>query len=196
MNKEQLRQQFLEKRKNLNLYLLQEQSRAISRIFFDYFDVNAIHNLHIFLSIRKHNEIDTGLLIEKIRRNYPHISLIVPKSNLRTAEMESYLLTADTAVNENRWGIPEPVAAKPFPEMMLDTIVLPLLCFDRRGFRVGYGKGFYDRFLQKCPKDIVKIGLSLFAPVAEITDINVHDVKMDFCITPAKVYNFQKPIKF
>ncbi|MNY75556.1 5-formyltetrahydrofolate cyclo-ligase family protein [compost metagenome] len=63
-----------------------------------------------------------------------------------------------------------------------------MLAFDRNGYRVGYGKGFYDRFLQKI--NTRKIGLSMFEPVDCITDVNEHDVKMDLCITPDRIYFF------
>jgi 5-formyltetrahydrofolate cyclo-ligase len=55
---------------------------------------------------------------------------------------------------------------------------------------VGYGKGFYDKFLNECRKDLVKIGLSLFNPVDKISDIQKHDIPMDYCITPEKIYAF------
>jgi 5-formyltetrahydrofolate cyclo-ligase len=64
------------------------------------------------------------------------------------------------------------------------------LCFDLRGFRVGYGKGFYDRFLKKCRADCKKIGLSFFEPVKEISDIEEFDVALNFAVTPQEIYNF------
>ena len=61
----------------------------------------------------------------------------------------------------------------------IDVVLVPLLCSDGQGYRVGYGKGFYDRFLVKCRPDCRKIGLSYFPPVDRIEDVTESDVKMD-----------------
>jgi 5-formyltetrahydrofolate cyclo-ligase len=71
-------------------------------------------------------------------------------------------------------------------------VLIPLLAFDRQGFRVGYGKGFYDRFLSLLSQKTIKIGLSNFAPVERIEDINKYDVKMDFCVTTEQVWHFSQ----
>jgi 5-formyltetrahydrofolate cyclo-ligase len=102
--------------------------------------------------------------------------------------MESYVLDTNTKIVENSWGIPEPTNAIKCPDDTIDMILMPLLCFDKQGFRVGYGKGFYDRFLQKCRKDIIKIGLSLFDSVDKIDDVNENDVRMDFCVKSDAVW--------
>ena len=69
-------------------------------------------------------------------------------------------------------------------------VLVPLLCFDESGHRVGYGKGFYDRFLTKCRPDTQKVGLSYFPPVKEITDADSFDIRLDLCLTPEKVWRF------
>jgi 5-formyltetrahydrofolate cyclo-ligase len=72
----------------------------------------------------------------------------------------------------------------------LDVVFIPLLAFDEKGNRVGYGKGFYDRFLAKCRPETVKIGLSFFEATPEITDVSPDDIRLDWCVTPEKVYSF------
>jgi 5-formyltetrahydrofolate cyclo-ligase len=72
----------------------------------------------------------------------------------------------------------------------IDVIVVPLLCFDKAGHRVGFGKGYYDRFLNRCSKKVKTIGLSYFEPVEKITDVEFTDVALDVVITPKKVYRF------
>ena len=67
---------------------------------------------------------------------------------------------------------------------------IPLLAFDVCGNRVGYGKGFYDDFLKNCSKDTVKIGLSFFEAETVIHDVELHDVRLDYCVTPNKSYTF------
>lgn len=72
----------------------------------------------------------------------------------------------------------------------IDMIIVPLLAFDTKGYRVGYGKGYYDRFLKSCRNDVPKIGFSYFEPVDVIHDTNIYDVPLDYCITHDKIYIF------
>ncbi|MDM8566133.1 5-formyltetrahydrofolate cyclo-ligase [Candidatus Halobeggiatoa sp. HSG11] len=182
MTKNQLRQQFLstnlDKTKNI----------AIKNRFFTSFDLDKIQKLHVFLPMSR--EINTWLIINEIFQNYPSISVITSKSNLQTYTMESYYLDMNTELTKNSWGISEPVNAHKCHDDKIDMILLPLLAFDKQGFRVGYGKGFYDRFLLKCRPDIIKIGLSQFAPIDKIDDINEYDIKMDFCVMAEHTWIF------
>ena len=69
-------------------------------------------------------------------------------------------------------------------------ILVPLLAFDRKGMRVGYGKAFYDKFLAGCKPDIIKVGVSILDPVESIDDVYEHDVPLSCCITPKEFYDF------
>jgi 5-formyltetrahydrofolate cyclo-ligase len=93
-------------------------------------------------------------------------------------------------LRETKWGIKEPVDGKEINAELIDLVIVPLLVFDKFGHRVGYGKGFYDRFLSKCRRDTIKIGLSLFPQVDEIDDVNRYDVKLDYGIVPGKTVAF------
>jgi 5-formyltetrahydrofolate cyclo-ligase len=55
---------------------------------------------------------------------------------------------------------------------------------------VGYGKGFYDRFLSDCRPHCIKIGLSFFEPEIDIVDVLESDIKLDYCVTPESVFTF------
>ena len=90
----------------------------------------------------------------------------------------------------NAFGIAEPSAGKIVEPDEIDLVLVPLLAFDKHGYRVGYGKGYYDKFLSQCRKDVIKIGLSFFEPVDEIDDINQFDISLNYCVTPQQVYEF------
>ena len=106
--------------------------------------------------------------------------------------MNHFLLTDSTAIKNNEWGIPEPVNGIEIQPENLEVIFIPLLAFDKNGHRIGYGKGFYDRFLKKCSPQAIKIGLSFFEAEQENFKALPTDIKLDFCVTPEKVYGFQK----
>ncbi|RDY59624.1 5-formyltetrahydrofolate cyclo-ligase [Flagellimonas nanhaiensis] len=143
---------------------------------------------HTFLSIQENKEVDTLPLITMLQGKDKHV--VVPKvSGVNT--MDNYLLTDSTVLRKNKWNIPEPEDGIPIPEEKIDVVFIPLMAFDMEGNRVGYGKGFYDTFLSKCREDVIKIGLSFFEPEKNpITDVSQSDVKLNYCVTPNKVYEF------
>ena len=143
---------------------------------------------HIFLSIEEKSEVDTLPLITLLLGKDKNV--VVPKVSGNDS-MENYLLTDNTSLKKSAWGVPEPVDGIEVPESKIDVVFVPLLAFDTLGNRVGYGKGFYDGFLQKCRKETLKIGVSFFQSEEEpISDVNANDVKLDYCVTPEKVYTF------
>jgi 5-formyltetrahydrofolate cyclo-ligase len=76
------------------------------------------------------------------------------------------------------------------PATKIDVVFVPLLAFDKKGHRVGYGKGFYDKFLSECKPETIKIGLSFFEPEELISDVFEDDVTLNYCVTPNGVYAF------
>ncbi len=143
---------------------------------------------HIFLSIEEKNEVDTLPLITLLQGKDKHV--VVPKVSGENS-MDNYLLTDSTVFKKNKWDIPEPVDGILIPEEKIDVVFIPLLAFDTKGNRVGYGKGFYDVFLDKCKKETLKIGLSFFGAEEEtISDVHENDMKLDYCITPEQIYTF------
>jgi 5-formyltetrahydrofolate cyclo-ligase len=95
-----------------------------------------------------------------------------------------------TVFQPNMYGIDEPVdGLQMFPEE-IDLVLVPLLAFDERGHRVGYGKGYYDRFLKKCRRDVVRVGFSFFEAEKKIMDTDKFDIKLNYCVTPTRCYEF------
>ena len=190
MTKSELRKIYLEKQKSLSNIERSAKSLQIADNFFDYFSLEKIRFLHAFLPIEKNGEIDTFAVINRLWRDFPKIATGVSRVDFETMTLESLKFDSTTKLIANRWHIFEPTGTETVEFEKIDAVLVPLLCFDERGFRVGYGKGFYDRFLIKCRKDCLKIGLSYFASVNEITDAREFDVKLDYCVTPQKVVEF------
>jgi 5-formyltetrahydrofolate cyclo-ligase len=193
MLKAALRQEFLQKRKLADDLWLTEKNALIAENLQKYLGDNAFQTLHTFLPQLNSREVHTFYIIELLRVAFPAIRIVAPYVIPGTREMEHFLLTSDTHLVVNQWRIPEPdpLTAEKISLEAIDIVLVPLLAFDRKGYRVGYGGGYYDRFLTLVRPDTVKIGLSLFEPVAEISDIDEYDIPLDICITPDRFYHFQ-----
>ena len=132
---------------------------------------------HIFLPISENKEIDTTFILSILQGKDKNV--VLPKVVNKTT-LEHYLLTDSTRLKKNEWNIPEPVDGIEVPIRKIDVVFIPLLAFDKNGNRVGYGKGFYDRFLAECREDVIKIGLSLFPAEEElITDTFSNDIPLN-----------------
>lgn len=190
MTKAELRKIFLANQKAFSADEREVKSFAIAELFFQKFDLSKIEFLHLFLPIEKFREIDTRPIFERVWRNFPHVETLVPRVNFQTNEIENLKFSVATETAKNVWHIHEPTHDEKIETEKIDAVLVPLLCFDRRGYRVGYGKGFYDRFLKNCRADCVKIGLNYFAPIEEILDVNEFDISLDYCVTPDKVWKF------
>ncbi len=190
MNKSELRKKYLDKRKMMTTQEVEKCSHQITQFFFEFVDLTNVQRVHLFLPIQKNNEFDTWLMIDVFRTKYPHIQLIIPKTDFKNHSMQNFLFTEQTELLENRYGILEPVDGVEVQEENIDLVITPLLIFDENGYRVGYGGGFYDRFFQKCRKDIQRVGVCFEKGIDQITDLDQYDEKLTYCITPTETYLF------
>lgn len=165
-------------------------SRAVADRFFRELDLDAVNALSTFIRIAKFNEIDTSTIYYRVWKERPWIRTFAPRIDLESGAMVNISLFPDTPLVENRWGLREPVDGETIDANDLDLVIVPLLAVDRTGHRVGYGKGFYDRFLSKCRGDCLKVGLNYFPPLDEDLAAESHDIALDLCITPDGTYRF------
>ncbi|BCY27709.1 5-formyltetrahydrofolate cyclo-ligase [Flavobacterium okayamense] len=187
MNKKTLRQKYKEKRQKLSIEEIEEKSLAIANNLLQLNIWNKTY-FHIFLPIVEQKEVDTEFILQILAGKDKEI--VISKSDFATREMLHFLLTDNTKIVKNEYNIPEPVNGLPVPVEMIDVVFVPLLTYDKQGNRVGYGKGFYDKFLSQCKPDVIKIGLSFFEPEEQIDDVLETDVKLDFCVTGEKILQF------
>ena len=189
LTKHELRKIYREKRMNLPVELFQSLNNQLMAQV-KTLDIGTFSTLHLFLPIKGNHEPDTYAIAEWLKLEYPQLQLILSKTEHGTYDMRHFIWNAATILKLNRWGIPEPVGGIAITPQEIDAIFVPLLAFDTRGNRVGYGKGFYDRFLSECRPTAVKIGLSLFEAERLISDTDTYDVALDACITPTQIWNF------
>ena len=187
-NKSELRNKYSFMRKSLSIKQIEESSLSISNKLFKIPIWNKKF-YHIFLTSKKKKELNTKFILDfLVKKNK---SVVVPKM-IDKNSLEHVLLTEKTVLKENSFGILEPFSQndKIVEPNILDVVIIPLIIFDLNGNRVGYGKGYYDRFLKTCRKDIIKIGISFFEPVDSIIDVSKNDVSLDYAITSNSIFNF------
>lgn len=143
-----------------------------------------------FYPIEQNNEVNTFLITEYVHFKNPNLRICYPKTNPGDCTMQAIVCNADSIFEANDFNVPEPLDTEVAAPDLIDLVIVPLLAFDKNGNRVGYGKGFFDRYLKECRHDCIKVGLSYFDPVDAIEDANEFDVPLDFCITPQRIYAF------
>jgi 5-formyltetrahydrofolate cyclo-ligase len=136
------------------------------------------------------NEPNTHLFSGYLRHTIPHLRIAYPVSNFKSNTIKAALINEETVYATNNYGITEPKSADFIAPEEIDLVFVPLFICDVQGYRIGYGKGFYDNFLSGCRENILKIGLNYYEPVNKIEDIQPYDVPLNYCITPYNVYEF------
>lgn len=189
MTKKELRKKYREKRKALTSA---ERSRLDDLLLIQFQTVNLpfTDSLFTYWPIEANHEPDTHLFTDFLEFRNPALVIAYPLSDFTSHEMMAVVVNEQTEFILNSYGIYEPASGAVLASAEIDLVFVPLLAIDRKGYRVGYGKGFYDKFLARCPKDCIKIGFSYFEPVEEISDTDEFDVPLDLCITPQNVYVF------
>ena len=187
MTKKELRKTYKVHRKDLSENQIEDLSLAISNqlLKLPIWD-NSFY--HIFLAIEEQKEVNTDYVLNILSGKDKNI--LISKSDFETGNMTHFLLTDSTLIKKNDYNIPEPIDGIEISNDKIEVVFIPLLAFDTKGNRVGYGKGFYDRFLANCKPETMKIGLSFFDPEDEISDVFESDVRLDYCVTPNKNYTF------
>jgi len=190
MIKSNLRKTYLARQRSLNKSERIEKSIAIKDRFFSHFNLKDVQTIHFFLSIEKNNEVDISCIGRDLWLKSWEKKTCVPRINFEAGIIESVEYGQKSKIMPNRWGISEPFTGEIIDDKEIDLVLVPLLCFDEMGYRVGYGKGYYDKFLDNCRKDCLKVGVSFFEPIGEIEDVREFDVRLDYCVTPEKVWRF------
>ena len=175
MNKSQIRKKIFKIRKqvsskkfNLNLkYILSilKKERIKGKIIGGYYPYNyEINALNLFKDLEK--------------KNY---KIVLPKINNK-AQMNFFCWSTKDPLQVNKLGIPEPISnVKQYPNILL----VPLVAFDKDLNRIGYGGGFYDRYINKIKKrkKIISIGLAYSFQKVKKIPANKYDMKLDFIVT-------------
>ncbi|MDH4403625.1 MAG: 5-formyltetrahydrofolate cyclo-ligase [Flavobacterium sp.] len=187
MFKKEIRLKYKELRRSLSENLIEELSLAIANgvLLVPIWEKTYFH---IFLPLEEQKEVNTEYILHLLSGKDKEIC--ISKSDFKTRKMTSILLTDTTIIKKNDYNIPEPVDGIEVPSNKIEVVFIPLLAYDKTGNRVGYGKGFYDKFLAECHTNTIKIGLSFFEPEELISDVTTLDIQLNYCVTPNKVIKF------
>ncbi len=189
MNKKELRKNYKELRKSLTEAEVESLSELIRIRFLDFLKNQfSVKHIHIFIPIKQFYEINTIPLLHELFRQDKKV--YTSSLNMEKDFMETLELFPGTVFKIDSWGIPVPVDSKMVDPRSIQLVLVPLLAFDRKGHRLGYGKGHYDKFLEKLDQKVIKVGLSFFPPTALLPTEN-HDIALDYCITPEEIFVFE-----
>jgi 5-formyltetrahydrofolate cyclo-ligase len=181
MKKKELRKIYKQKRKKLSTVEVESFQESIYQQIFE-FDFLSINTIHVFLSIERLLEINTNPIIDFLLLK--NKTIVVSVSDFSSNTLTHYLFDRNTKLIVSSFGIPEPINGIEIDPKEIDLVFVPLLISDKKKYRVGYGKGFYDRFLAECRTDVKTIGLNFFKPIDEIEDPNEFDIPLHQVIYP------------
>ena len=196
MKKQDIRKLARTARTALSMEEAVTRSAALKDLLFSRIPLHRYSVIHTFLPILNNREPDTFPILSTLDRDFS-ADLYVTRS-LPGGQLLHYPYSSTEVYTPNAWGIPEPdgpggLSSNAFFKKFAteDILVLvPLLAFDKQGHRIGYGKGYYDRFLNHATPKTLKMGLSLLEAVDEISDPSPLDIPLDFCITPTRVWKW------
>ncbi len=188
MIKSALRNTLLSARMDLD-HAKMDKFQDMILINFQQLSLPYLQYLHTYQPIEGRHEPDPEPLVRISEFRNPGLQIVVPKLT-GVNDMLHILVNQHTVWRKNSFGIPEPEEGESVDELKMDLVFVPMLGCDTKGNRIGYGKGYYDRFLARCRNDVVKIGLCFLEPVEKIDDVDPWDIPLDICITPQRVYEF------
>ena len=187
MEKAKARQVFHKKRMELT-ESEKDKMEDLILIWFQSIGIQIPNIIMTFSPIKAKNEYDPNLVMAHCRCKNPAVRFFYPV--VKGREMVACAVTDDSSFVSNTWGIQEPEETAEEDPKSIPLIFMPLLAFDEQGGRVGFGKGYYDKFLATCNKKIIKVGFSFFDPIPTIDNLDEHDIPLSYCITPNGVFEF------
>ncbi|MFC1474474.1 5-formyltetrahydrofolate cyclo-ligase [bacterium] len=184
--KVQTRKQVLTIRDTLTIYERISMSEKATELLLGFEPFVIAETTMFFISFR--SEILTELMIRRSLGAGKRV--VVPVTNIEERTLTaSLLLDYNSELAPGAFGIPEPMegCVRPVPPEEIDFIALPGAAFDRRGNRVGYGGGFYDRFTEKRRPDVPLVALAFSCQVIDSVPTEPHDRPVDYIITEKEI---------
>jgi len=181
-----LRQQAKEARSLLSPSQIAEHSKIISQRLLDL--LNGFETVMVYAS--KAPEVETKDLIVDLNRR--GVRVIVPIIERETCSLRLSYLLDPAVLLPSTFNVPEPVGHElPARPEEVQAVIIPMLAFDAEGNRLGYGAGYYDRFLCRYPHP-QKIGIAFSCQQAQSIPVDENDVKMDYIVTEKEIIRYNR----
>ncbi|WP_375579340.1 5-formyltetrahydrofolate cyclo-ligase [Marivirga tractuosa] len=184
MDKNTLRKVYLEKRRFLSQTEYERRNQLLCNRLIDFFGVNQFKSIHTFIPIKNNKEPDTFPFIQYLWSEKPEIDVITAISDLYSPIMSHVEIKENTTFLENKWGIPEPQDGKAYSIDEIECVLVPMVIGSKNGHRIGYGKGYYDRFLENCNSRTLFVGVTLGPLIEGDLFIDQFDIPMHWMVTP------------
>ena len=155
------------------------KNKVIFNVLFNLLDKIEYSTVFIYLSFG--TEVDTKAIVDKLFKLGK--TVCVPK--IVDGKMKSVKIDKNTEFVINDYGIKEPILEE---ELLPDLAIVPMVAFNEGCYRVGYGKGYYDRYFSSINCDVLKIGVAYEEQKVCGFDIDEYDVPCDIIITDDKIY--------
>lgn len=144
-----------------------------------------INSKVIFTYVGFDSEIDTIEYIKEFLKDGKKVC--IPRTNIKEKYMEAVSINSLDLLSKSEYGILEPSCdLEPINKDEIDLIIMPGLAFDKQGGRLGYGGGYYDKYLSTISKDVPKIALAYDFQILEKIPMEEHDIKVDIIISDRK----------
>ncbi|MAL16318.1 MAG: 5-formyltetrahydrofolate cyclo-ligase [Balneola sp.] len=182
-NKQKLRDKVLEERSHISEAVWQQSSHKIIETLQSTDFYKEAKVVHTYLSLNSRREVATDPLIESLFNSDKRV--VVPITHFQSGTLTHTEIDSTSELEANKWGVREPRDSDNFDIAELDLIIIPLAAADRKCNRLGYGKGFYDRFLKKTKAK--KVGLVFSDFLFDEIPTEEFDEKLDVIITEEEV---------
>lgn len=179
--KSKIRKGILYNRRLLAPTVFQARNQRVIEQLIGFCQKNQVKSVHCFLPIKRNKEVDTWPLINALTDQM--VQVVVSATDFEKRTMSHFEYSVTLQFENDRFGIPTPVQGTPAEMSNVDMVVIPLLAADKKGNRIGYGKGYYDRLLTEMPSNVLKVGVTLGPLFDHFSFAEPHDISLDYVIT-------------
>ncbi|MDD2689214.1 MAG: 5-formyltetrahydrofolate cyclo-ligase [Candidatus Omnitrophica bacterium] len=175
LTKEQIRSKILLRLKTQKEENRERKSKLIKKKLFGVSIFKKAKFVMFYIAFGK--EVNTEEMIKEAKNLGKIVYVPVCKKNRIT--LRPCILEDNASLKKGPYGVCEPINKKSIPVKDLDLVIVPGIAFDKKGSRLGRGKGCYDRFLKKLPKDTPTIGLAFDFQIMPSLPRQTHDISVD-----------------
>ncbi len=177
--KAELRARVLSERSQMSESEWRSKSEKITQSLLNADFLKKAQTVHVYVSMNKRREVRTDLLIQKLLEIGKRV--IVPVTEFQKGTLIHCEISSTDDLKENKWGVREPEICTPTNPEEIELIIVPMAAGDRKGNRLGYGKGFYDRFLEQTTA--LKVGAVFYRFIFDHIPSEEFDVPLDILVS-------------